>query len=96
MKPSTDLENVVYTLSTRISSIVAWPGAILQQVNTEALSDYQTSTEQQNIVSPETKLLYRQRLEGGYDLPDKEYMKWLKENHSEKFAEVMVRMALRL
>ena len=39
------------------------------------------------ILSSEKLLLYQQRFEEEYDLPDKEYMEWLSTNRPEMFAE---------
>ena len=74
--------------------IVVNPEASLQQVNTVATSDHTSNGEiQQHIgtlssISPETLSHYQRRLGGGYNLHDKEYIEWLKVNHSETFADI--------
>ena len=65
------------------------PEASLQQVNTVSTSDHTNSGEiQQQRLSPETMSLYQRRLENGYDLPDEQYMEWLKVHHPEMFADL--------
>ena len=64
---------------------VANPEASLQEVNKR--DDKSKSTDQacdrKSTLPPEKAALFQQRYEEGYDIPDDEYMKWLRENHPE-------------
>ena len=70
------------------------PEASLQQART--LSEVESRDEnsgrenQQPSVnlSPDKLVLFQRRLSEGYNIPNEEYMKWLKENHPETYAEV--------
>ena len=48
---------------------------------------YQRSITHPGNISSEKLSLYQRRFEEGYDLPDEEYITWLKINHPESFAE---------
>jgi len=73
------------------------PHASLQQICTplEARStsdDNDSSRSHQEAVtlpnlSPEKLKGYQRRIREGYDIPDEEFMKWLKENHPKTFEE---------
>ena len=40
-----------------------------------------------STIPPEKAALFQQRCEEGYDIPDDEYMQWLRENHPESITD---------
>ena len=59
---------------------------LVSQSNSDGQTDNEIS-DGQSTIPPEKTALFQQRYEEGYDIPDNEYMQWLRENHPEAAAE---------
>ena len=68
----------------------AHPESMLTETAAANENDTSGQSKDDGQITTEKLILFNQRFEEGYDLPDEEYTKWLQENHPESISKCFV------